>query len=48
MRTGEEIGAWPLATTDERIAIVRNLRERRRLRGRTSVQDQSWRRRRQS
>ncbi len=45
MRTGAEIAAWPFAGSDERLAIVGKLRERRRAAGRTSAADSRPRRR---
>jgi predicted Fe-S protein YdhL (DUF1289 family) len=46
MRTLDEIAAWPAATSEERLAIVRRLRARRRAAGRTSAADSRPRRRR--
>jgi uncharacterized protein len=48
MRTLDEIAAWPAATSEERLAIVRRLRARRRAVGRTSAADSRPRRRRLS
>ena len=46
LRTAEEIAAWPSAGADQRLGIVRALRERRRARGITSEADSRPRRRR--
>ena len=46
MRTLDEIAAWPTADDAERLAIVQNLRARRRAVGRTSAADSRPRRRR--
>jgi predicted Fe-S protein YdhL (DUF1289 family) len=46
LRTAEEIAAWPFASNDERLAVVRRLRQRRREAGRTSPADSRPRRRR--
>jgi uncharacterized protein len=48
LRTAGEIAAWPYASEAEQLAIVRNLRERRRAAGRTSAADSRPRRRTQS
>jgi len=45
MRTPAEIAAWPTASSAERVAIVLELRTRRRAVGRTSVADSRPRRR---
>lgn len=45
LRTGAEIAAWPAADDRERLAIVQELRARRRARGRTSAADSRPRRR---
>jgi len=45
LRTGAEIAAWPAADDIERLAIVQQLRERRRVAGRTSEADRRPRRR---
>ena len=45
MRTLADIAAWPAADDDERLAIVRRLRARRRAAGRTSAADSRPRRR---
>jgi predicted Fe-S protein YdhL (DUF1289 family) len=36
LRTAAEIGRWPVADNDERLAILRELKARRRAAGRTS------------
>jgi len=46
MRTAREIARWPYADDAERLAIVHELRQRRRGRGRTSPADSRPRRRR--
>jgi predicted Fe-S protein YdhL (DUF1289 family) len=46
MRTVDEIASWPTANDAERLAIVLNLRVRRRAAGRTSAADSRPRRRR--
>jgi hypothetical protein len=46
MRTLDEIASWPTADDAERLAIVLNLRVRRRAAGRTSAADSRARRRR--
>ena len=46
MRTADEITRWPLADEDERMAILRDLRKRRRAAGITSEADSRPRRRR--
>jgi predicted Fe-S protein YdhL (DUF1289 family) len=46
MRTLDEIASWPTADDAERLAIVLNLRVRRRTAGRTSAADSRPRRRR--
>jgi predicted Fe-S protein YdhL (DUF1289 family) len=46
MRTLDEIACWPTADDAERLAIVQNLRARRRAVGRTSAADSRPRRRR--
>jgi predicted Fe-S protein YdhL (DUF1289 family) len=45
MRTLDEIACWPTADDAERLAIVLNLRVRRRAAGRTSIADSRRRRR---
>jgi predicted Fe-S protein YdhL (DUF1289 family) len=45
MRTLDEIACWPTADEAERLAIVQNLRARRRAAGRTSAADSRPRRR---
>ena len=45
LRSIEEIGAWPRASNEERLAILNELKERRRAAGRTSAADQRPRRR---
>jgi predicted Fe-S protein YdhL (DUF1289 family) len=45
MRTPAEIAAWPQASSAERVAIVLELRLRRRAAGRTSAADSRPRRR---
>lgn len=45
LRSIEEIGAWPRASNEERLAILNELKERRRAVGRTSAADQRPRRR---
>ncbi|WP_425403424.1 DUF1289 domain-containing protein [Hwanghaeella sp.] len=45
LRSIEEIGAWPRASNEERLAILERLKERRRAAGRTSAADQRPRRR---
>ncbi|MCP4329023.1 MAG: DUF1289 domain-containing protein [Alphaproteobacteria bacterium] len=46
MRTAHEIGRWPVAENEERLAIVEQLKARRRAAGRTSAADSRPRRRR--
>ncbi|MDJ0685205.1 MAG: DUF1289 domain-containing protein [Alphaproteobacteria bacterium] len=48
LRTAEEIGEWPGASNERRLAILDELKERRRARGQTSAADQKPRRRRRS
>lgn len=45
MRTAREIARWPFAEQDERLAILNDLRQRRRAAGRTSPADSRPRRR---
>ena len=45
LRTAEEIGRWPVADNDERLAILQQLKARRRAAGRTSAADSRPRRR---
>jgi predicted Fe-S protein YdhL (DUF1289 family) len=45
MRTADEIARWPMASNEERFAIVKELRLRRRAAGRTSAADSKPRRR---
>jgi uncharacterized protein len=45
MRTLDEIACWPTADDAQRLAIVQNLRARRRAAGRTSAADSRPRRR---
>lgn len=45
LRSIEEIGAWPRASNEERLAILEKLKDRRRAAGRTSAADQRPRRR---
>lgn len=45
LRSAEEIGAWPTASSEERLLILDRLKERRRARGRTSEADLRPRRR---
>lgn len=48
LRTADEIASWPTINDIERLAIVQNLRERRRALGRTSEADARPRRRRRA
>jgi len=45
LRSIDEIGAWPRASNEERLAILQLLKERRRAAGRTSAADLRPRRR---
>lgn len=45
LRSIDEIGAWPRASNEERLAILQLLKERRRASGRTSAADIRPRRR---
>jgi predicted Fe-S protein YdhL (DUF1289 family) len=47
LRSAAEIGAWPAASTEQRLLILDRLKGRRRARGRTSEADRRPRRRQQ-
>ena len=48
LRTGDEIMGWPSATHAERMAVLTELKQRRRAAGRVSARDLKPRRRRKS